>query len=60
MILGYKYMANEDFKIQVKGDSMQIISKDGKVKCVTQVDYPKEVVTAMKKSGYKVKGDNNG
>lgn len=40
---------------------MQIISKDGKVKCVTQADYPKEVITAMKKGGYKVKqGDNNG
>lgn len=40
---------------------MQIISKDKKVMCVTEVDYPKEIVSIMKKSGYKVKqGDNNG
>ena len=33
----------------------QIISKDGKVHCVTTVPYPAEVVKGMKKAGYKVK-----
>lgn len=33
----------------------QIISKDKKVYCVTEVPYPAEVVKSMKKAGYKVK-----
>ena len=32
----------------------QIISKDGKVLCVTTAPYSKEIVKQMKKSGYKV------
>lgn len=32
----------------------QIISKDGKVLCVTTVPYSKEVVKQMKQAGYKV------
>lgn len=33
----------------------QIISKNGEVKCVTTVPYPKAVINDMKKAGYKVK-----
>lgn len=33
----------------------QVISKDGRIVCVTSVPYPKEVVRQMKKDGYKVK-----
>ena len=33
----------------------QIISKDGKVFCVTSIPYPVEVVKQMKKAGYRVK-----
>lgn len=33
----------------------QIVTKDGKVYCVTTVPYPPEVVKQMKKAGYKVK-----
>lgn len=33
----------------------QIISKDGKVYCVTSVPYSPEVIKEMKKAGYKVK-----
>lgn len=36
-----------------------IITKDGKVFCVTSVPYPAEVVKQMKKAGYKVKEVNN-
>ena len=32
----------------------QIISRDGKVLCVTTTPYPKEIIRQMKKSGYKV------
>lgn len=32
----------------------QVISKDGKVLCVTTALYPKETVKLMKKAGYKV------
>ena len=35
----------------------QVISKNGKVLCVTSVPYPKEVVKQMKKAGYKIKED---
>lgn len=33
----------------------QIITKDNKVYCVTEVPYPAEVIRSMKKAGYKVK-----
>lgn len=33
----------------------QIITKDNKVYCVTEVPYPPEVIKSMKKAGYKVK-----
>ena len=33
----------------------QIISKDGRVLCVTSVPYSPEVIKQMKKAGYKVK-----
>lgn len=33
----------------------QIISKDGKVFCITTIPYPPEVIKQMKKAGYKVK-----
>lgn len=33
----------------------QIISKDGKVYCVTSIPYPPEIIKEMKKGGYKVK-----
>ena len=33
----------------------QIISKDGKVVCVTSTPYPPEIIKDMKKAGYKVK-----
>lgn len=33
----------------------QIISKDGKIKCVTEVPYPKAIIKDMKKAGYKIK-----
>jgi predicted fused transcriptional regulator/phosphomethylpyrimidine kinase len=33
---------------------VQIISKYGKVLCVTTVPYPKEIIKQMKQSGYKV------
>ena len=32
----------------------QVISRDGKVLCVTTVPYPKETVKQMKQAGYKV------
>ena len=32
----------------------QIISKNGKVLCVTTAPYSKEIVKQMKKAGYKV------
>lgn len=32
----------------------QVISKDGKVLCVTTVLYPKEIIKQMKQAGYKV------
>jgi KaiC/GvpD/RAD55 family RecA-like ATPase len=32
----------------------QIISKGGKVLCVTTSPYPKEIIKQMKKAGYKV------
>lgn len=32
----------------------QIISKDGRVLCVTTVPYSKETIKQMKKSGYKI------
>lgn len=38
----------------------QVISKDGKVFCVTAVPYPDEVIKQMKKAGYKVKVIENG
>jgi len=37
----------------------QIISKDGTVKCVTEIPYDVETVKQMKKAGYKVKEVNN-
>lgn len=33
----------------------QIITKDGKVYCVTTVPYPAEIIKDMKRAGYKVK-----
>lgn len=33
----------------------QVVSKDGRAVCVTTVPYPADVVTRMKKAGYKVK-----
>jgi hypothetical protein len=33
----------------------QIISRDGKVLCVTTVPYPTAIIKQMKKAGYKVK-----
>ena len=33
----------------------QIISKDGKVYCVTSVPYPSFIIRSMKEAGYKVK-----
>lgn len=33
----------------------QVISKGGKVVCVTTVPYPSKIISAMKKSGYKIK-----
>lgn len=33
----------------------QIISKDGRVVCVTYVPYAADIIRAMKKAGYKVK-----
>lgn len=33
----------------------QVISKGGKVVCVTTVPYPSKTISAMKKSGYKIK-----
>lgn len=33
----------------------QIIKKDGIVVCVTTVPYPPEIISQMKKAGYKVK-----
>ena len=32
----------------------QIISKNGKVLCVTTVPYPTDIIKQMKKSGYKI------
>ena len=32
-----------------------IISKDGKVKCVTTIPYPEEIIKFMKKAGFKIK-----
>ena len=34
---------------------MQIIVKDKKVICKTDVPYPKEIIQQIKKAGYKVK-----
>ena len=34
---------------------MQIISKQGRVYCVTTAHYPPEVVKNMKKAGYSVR-----
>ena len=34
---------------------VQEISFNGEVKCVTAVPYPTEVISSMKKGGYKVK-----
>lgn len=33
----------------------QIISKDGKIKCITTILYPKNIIKAMKKAGYIIK-----
>ena len=33
---------------------LQIISKNGKVKCVTTVPYPASIIRDMKKAGYKI------
>jgi predicted fused transcriptional regulator/phosphomethylpyrimidine kinase len=33
----------------------EIISKDGVVKCVSNVPHPPEVIKALKKAGYKIK-----
>jgi hypothetical protein len=33
----------------------QIISKNGRVVCVTTTPYPKQTIKAMKKAGYKIK-----
>ena len=33
---------------------LQIISKNGKVKCITSVPYPVKIIKDMKKAGYKV------
>ena len=32
-----------------------IISKDKRVVCETTVEYPKEIIKAMKEAGYKIK-----
>lgn len=37
----------------------QIIKKDGVVVCVTNVPYPPEIISQMKKAGYKVKEVNH-
>lgn len=37
----------------------QIISKDNKVKCVTTIPYPPEIIKQMKKAGYKVKVEDD-
>ena len=34
---------------------IQIISKDGRILCVTSVPYPPELIKQMKKAGYKIK-----
>lgn len=38
----------------------QIITKDGKVMCVTSIPYPPEIIRQMKKAGYKVKEEHDG
>lgn len=38
----------------------QIISKDGRVICVTSTPYPPDVIKDMKRAGYKVKEVKNG
>lgn len=35
----------------------QIIIKDKKVKCVTEILYSQEIIKEMKKAGYKVKNE---
>lgn len=35
----------------------QIIIKDKKVKCVTEIPYSQEIVKKMKRAGYKVKNE---
>lgn len=37
----------------------QVISKNGKVVCVTTAPYPKEVVKQLKQAGYKIKEEGN-
>ena len=37
----------------------QIISKDGQIKCVTEIPYPPEIIKQMKAEGYKVKNVDN-
>lgn len=32
----------------------QIISKDGKVKCVAEIPYPPEIIKSMKQAGYTI------
>lgn len=34
---------------------MQVISKNGKVLCVTETPYPAETVKIMKSAGYEIK-----
>mgnify|MGYP000771846820 CR=1 FL=1 len=38
----------------------QIISKGGRVVCVTTAPYPKETVKAMKAAGYKITEEKDG
>lgn len=38
----------------------QIISKGGKVVCITTAPYPKETVKLMKAAGFKIKEEKDG
>ena len=35
----------------------QIIIKNKKVKCITEIPYSQEIIKKMKKAGYKVKNE---
>jgi hypothetical protein len=40
-------------------DTVQIISRGGVVYCTTTVPYPPDIISDMKKAGYKIKVVNN-